>query len=387
MALAAKAGKLKAQGVDVISLSVGEPTWDTPKSIRQAGIKAIETGQTKYTPAAGSLQLKEAIVKNTKKWLGLTVKPSQVTCSIGAKFILFSAIQSLCDPGDEVIISAPYWVSYPSMVELAEAKLVVINTRAEEKFKLQPKDLKKNLTQKSKLLILNSPNNPTGAVFSESELKALAEVIRKYPNLYVLSDDIYNHLSFEEEMAPHILKVCPDLKDRVLIINSVSKNYSMPGWRLGWAVGKEEIIKAMSKFQSQSVSCASSISQAAAAYALTECTRELEESRQNLIRMRESALKMFGSISELEVWAPKGAFYLWIGVKKLYGSSTVSGGRDLIIESSADFVEALFQEKSIVCVPGEEFGYPGYIRIHFAVTEKKLQEACTRIQEFINSLS
>lgn len=383
MALGEKAQKLKAEGKNVISLTLGEPTWDTPEAICSAGIQAIKNGVTKYTPASGSQALKEAITVNAKKWLGLSLNPSQVTVSIGAKFILFSAIQTLCDPDDEVLIPTPYWVSYPAMVELAQARLIPVPTCVEKGFKLQSEVLKKYITKKSKVLILNSPNNPSGAVFSESDLKALAEVLRAYPQIYVLSDDIYNHLYFSGSMAPHLLQVSPDLKDRVLCINAVSKNYSMPGWRVGWALGDEEIIRAMSKFQSQSVSCASSISQVASAYALIHCDKELEETRKNLLKRRTLALKAFQEIKSLEVFPPEGAFYMWVNVKKLYGSSWREG----VIRSSADFVSALFQEKFVFCVPGEEFNYPGYVRIHFATDEKLIASACSRIKEFISSLS
>lgn len=383
MVLGARARKLKEQGKDVISLTLGEPTWETPKAICSDGVRAIREGYTKYTPAGGSEKLRQAIAQNTQKRLGLTVSSSQVTVSIGAKFILFSAIQSLCDPGDEALIPTPFWVSYPSMVDLAGAKLVPIPTHREENFKLQPATLEKYITKKSKVLILNSPNNPTGAVFSCEELKALAQVLSAHPQIYVLSDDIYNHLYFAGSMAPHLLQVCPELKDRVLAINAVSKNYSMPGWRVGWAVGNEEIISAMSRFQSQSVSCASSISQEASAYALSQCDKELEDTRKNLTAVRNIALKAFKRIKGLEVFPPEGAFYLWVCVKQLYGSSWKGG----VIKSSADFVEALFQEQSVLCVPGEEFYYPGYVRIHFAVDEKLLNSACSRIKEFISSLS
>ena len=383
MALGARANKLKEQGVDVISLSLGEPTWRTPEAICTAGIQAIKEGHTRYTPASGSQKLKQAIVSYTKKWFGFTVTPSQVTASIGAKFILFSAIQSLCDPDEEVLIPTPYWVSYPSMVELAQARTVPIPTRAEDGFKLKSNILKKHITEKSKILILNSPNNPSGAVLNKSDLESLAEVLMEYPQIYILSDDIYNHLYFSGPMAPHILQVCPDLKDRVLSINAASKNYSMPGWRIGWAVGNEKIIGAMSKFQSQSVSCASSISQEAVAYALVQCDKELEEARHNLIKIKNLALDTFQKIKGLEVFPPEGAFYLWVNVKKLYSSSYKGG----TIHSSADFVEALFQEKAVLCVPGEEFNYPGYVRIHFAVDETTLLSACNRIESFISSLS
>ena len=382
IALGAKAKELKAQGVDVISLTLGEPTWGTPKGISKAGIKAIKQGVTKYTPASGSQELKEAIVENTKKRLRLSVTPAQVTVSIGAKYILFSALQSLCDPEDEVLAPAPYWVSYPSMAELAQAQFKALPTQKEQGFKLKPDVLEKHITEKSKVLILNSPNNPTGSVLTESELKALAEVLKKHPNLYVLSDDIYNHLYFKSFQAPHLLQVCPELKDRVIAVNAVSKNYSMTGWRLGWAVGNKEIISAMSRFQSQSVSCASSISQFASIYALTQGDKELEKMQKNLIELKNQALPLFQSIKGLEVFPPEGAFYFWVGVKKLYGSSYK--GKPL--NSSADFVNFLLKEKSVLCVPGEEFGYPGYVRMNFALDKNKLQSASNRIKDFVSSL-
>ena len=383
MAFKEKADKLKAEGVDVISLSLGEPSWPTPPSICEAGIRAIQDGKTKYTPSSGTLELREAIATNTERWVGLTVKPSQITVSIGAKFILFSAIQTLCDPGDEIIIPTPYWVSYPSMAALAKATVVPVATRVEDNFKLQPDDLKRALTPKTKLLLLNSPNNPSGATFTKPEWEGLADVLMAHPQVYILSDDIYNHLYLSGPMAPHLLQACPDLKDRVLSVNSVSKNYSMPGWRVGWAVGHEKIIKSMSSFQSHAVSCACSIAQAASAYALNECDGELEKARQFLVKINEIAVKSFQKIPHLEVFPPQGAFYLWVGVKNLYGRSWKGG----TIQSSKDFVNALWEEKAVLCVPGEEFNYPGYVRIHFAIPEERLLMACSRVEEFIKELN
>ena len=382
MNLGAQAQEKKAKGVDVISLALGEPTWDTPPSICSAGIKAIQDGHTKYTSSSGSQKLKENIALNTEKWLGLPFHSSEVTVSIGAKFVLFSAIQSLCNPGDEVLIPTPYWVSYPAMVEFAQGTVVPIPTTWEQEFKIQPHILKKYLTPRSKLLILNSPNNPSGAVFNKDELKALAQVLKEYPHVYILSDDIYNHLYFSGSIAPHLLHVCPELKDRVLCINAVSKNYSMPGWRVGWALGNKTIIHAMSNFQSQTVSCASSISQEASAWALVNCDKELEQTRQHLIKTKALAMNLFQDIDQLDVFPPQGAFYLWVGVKKLFGA--ISGKKTL--ESSVHFVEELFENQSVLCVPGEAFGYPDYVRIHFAVDEKKLTSACSRIKNFISSL-
>ena len=383
MALSAKAQQRKAEGSDVISLSLGEPTWPTPQSICVAGKKAIDEGHTKYTPANGSLKVRESIAAYTSKQTGMEYSPNQVTVSIGAKFILFSALQSLCDPGDEVLVPAPYWVSYPAMTELAGAKLKALYCHPYHNFKLQPKDLDQEISSKSKVLILNSPNNPSGAVFSTSELKALGEVLRAHPQIYILSDDIYNELYFSQAVAPHLLQACPDLKDRVLCINAVSKNYSMPGWRVGWAVGNPELINAMSRFQSQSVSCTSSISQEATAWALKNCEKEVQETREFLIKIKELALQQFQNIESLDIFPPEGAFYLWVGVKKLFGKSCAK--RE--IKSSADFVESLFDAQSVLCTPGEAFGYPDYVRIHFAVDEKILLDACSRIRKFITALS
>ena len=383
LALGAKARKLKAQGVDVISLTLGEPTWNTPEAVCLAGIQAIKEGHTKYTPAHGMAQLQQAIIANTKKNLKLEVTPSQVTVSIGAKFILFSALQALCDPEDEVLIPSPYWVSYPAMVKLAHARFVPLPTRVEENFALKPKTLQEHITPKTKALILNSPNNPTGAVLSAEDLQALAKVLLAHPQIHILSDDIYNHLYFKGSMAPHLLQVSPALKDRTLIINAVSKNYSMTGWRVGWAVGNEEVISAMSRLQSQSVSCAPSVSQVASAYALNHCDKELDKIRQNLLKMRNTALEAFRQIEGLTVFPPEGTFYFWVGVKKLYGRSCK--GKPL--QSSADFVEALLREQKVLCVPGEEFGCPGYVRMHFAVNKEVLDAVCLRLKNFISSLS
>lgn len=384
MALGARAREKPSRGQKVISLALGEPTWPTPQAIGRAGVEAIRAGDTKYTPASGSLKLKESICQNTKKWLGFSPAPEEVTVSIGAKFILFSAIQSLCDPGDEVLVPTPYWVSYPAMVELAGGKLVPLPTTREQDFKLKPEILKQHLSPRSKILILNSPNNPSGYVFSTQELKALSEVLKLHPQLYILSDDIYNHLYFKDRMAPHLLQVCPELREKVVCINAVSKNYSMPGWRVGWAVGHKALMDAMSNFQSQAVSCACSISQTASAFALNHCDKELEDTRQHLIKTKDLALKHFQGIKNLKVFPPEGAFYLWVNVKYVLGLKTP---QNKTIHSSFQFVEELFKSQSVLCVPGEAFAYPGYVRIHFAVSEDILISACRRIQKFISSLS
>ncbi len=382
MALAEKAKILKSEGKDVISLSIGEPSWATPSSICSAGIRAIREGHTRYTPPGGSPELKKSIVSYTKKHLNMDIDISQVTVSIGAKFILFSALQALCDPGDEVLVPTPYWVSYPAMVELASAKLIPIQTTPEDHFKIRPDQLEKHITHRSKIFILNSPNNPTGSVLTTEELKALGQVLRKHPQIVVLSDDIYNHLYFLNPVAPHLLEVCPDLKDRVLCINAVSKNYSMTGWRVGWAVGPKDVIQAMSRFQSQSVSCASSISQEAARWALDHCDKEVEQMRQKLIKARDSALELFQNLDGLNVFSPDGTFYMWLGVQSLLSKQY----KQSIISSSADFAQCLLESQSVLCVPGEAFGCPGYMRIHFAIDASQMIQASERIQHFISQL-
>ncbi len=382
MALGLRARKLKKEGVDVISLALGEPAEGTPDFICSAGIQAIKEGHTRYTPASGSVTLKKAIQAHTKKTLDWDVQLSQITVSIGAKFVLFSALQALCDPEDEVLCPVPYWVSYPAMVELTGGSFISLSTKAEEGFKLKPEILEKHITPRSKLLILNSPNNPTGSAFTHLELKALAEVLKKHPRIYILSDDIYNHLYFDGPLAPHILHVSPELKDRVLAINSVSKNYAMTGWRVGWAVGAEPIISAMSRFQSQSVSCATALSQEASAVALLKGEEALIQTQKKLIKVREQALNLFQKLKGVEVFPPEGTFYLWLGVKKLYGLSF----KGRLIRSSFDFVETLFKEKAVLCVPGEAFGCPGYVRLHFAVEESRLKEAVNRMADFLASL-
>ncbi len=382
MALATRAQELKKQGVDVVSLSIGEPAWQTPESICSAGKKAIALGHTKYTPASGTLELRQSIVDYTQKTLKLDVGLSQVTVSIGAKFILFSALQALCDPEDEVLVPAPYWVSYPAMAQLVGARFVPIPLSKKDGFCLTPQVLERFITPRSKVLILNSPNNPTGFVFSKEQLKVLGDFLKTKPHLFILSDDIYNDMCFSGSIAPHLRALCPDLADRVLCVNSVSKNYSMTGWRVGWAVGKENIIQAMSRFQSQTVSCASSISQFATTWALKHGDKEVENLRKSLITTYKDVLKKWQNIKGLKVFPPKGAFYLWIGVQDLLNRS-YKGQK---ISSSAVFAEKLLQAESVLCVPGEAFGCSGYVRINFTVTKQLMDKALFRIKRFISHL-
>lgn len=376
LAIAAKAKELAAQGHKVISLSVGEPDWDTFEAIKRAGIDAIQSGQTKYAPAAGLPDLKSEIAKRTNRDLGTDYTPAQVTVTAGAKFVLFSAMQVLLDAGDEVLIPAPYWVSYPTMAELAGANPVIVEASAS--------GLEQRITPKTKILLLNSPSNPSGEVLSKEDLTAIADVLRKHPRIVVISDDIYNRLVFDgSKLAPHILQVAPDLKDRVIVVNGASKSFSMTGWRLGWAVGPQKVIAAMNSYQSQSVSCASPFTQLAVLTGLKQCDAEVEESVRLLKTRRELFVNGLNKIEGVEAQMPSGAFYVWANVQKLMGKTW--NGRDLT--GTRELAEALLEAEKVAVIPGIESGVEGYLRLSFALGEKDLSEAVNRIGRFVHSLT
>lgn len=376
LAIAAKAKELAAQGHKVISLSVGEPDWDTFEAIKRAGIAAIESGQTKYAPAAGLPDLKSEIAKRTNRDLGTDYTPAQVTVTAGAKFVLFSAMQVLLDIDDEVLIPAPYWVSYPTMAELAGAKPVIVDPSASR--------LEERITPKTKALLLNSPSNPSGEVISKENLTAIADVLRKHPRIILISDDIYNRLVFDgSKLAPHILQVAPDLKDRVIVVNGASKSFSMTGWRLGWAVGPQKVIAAMNSYQSQSVSCASPFTQLAVLAGLKQCDAEVEESVRLLKARRELFVDGLNKIEGVRAQLPSGAFYVWANVQKLMGKSWT--GRRLT--GTRELAEALLEAEKVAVIPGIESGVEGYLRLSFALGEKDLSEAVNRIGRFVRSLT
>lgn len=372
LALAAKAKELASKGVDVISLSVGEPDWDTFDGAKQAAIQAIQKGMTKYTPAAGTPSLRQLIADTTSRELGIPFEAGEVTVTAGGKFVLFSAFQMLLGPGDEVLIPAPYWVSYPTMVELAQGVPVIVPCGAESRFKLTPQLLRSRLNSKTKMLILNSPSNPTGEVYSAAELGALASVLREFPNVVVVSDDIYNRLIFtDDRVAPHILHAAPDLKDRTVIVNGASKAFSMTGWRVGWALGPKKLIQAMTDYQSQSVSCAATPSLAAAEYALAHSDEEILEARKKLRVRRDLFVSELNKIDGYSVSAPDGAFYLWVDVRPILQAKGMS---------SKDYSEWLLAERHIAAVPGLEFGLEGYLRISYALSESRIRQACSRLR-------
>lgn len=381
--LAATAKEMSAKGLDVIALSVGEPDWDTLSVAKAAGIKAIEGGQTKYTPSAGLPELRKAIAQITSEQTKVPYTPEEVTVSTGGKFVIFSALQSLIGRDDEVIIPSPYWVSYPTMVELAEGKPVIVDAGENENFKLTPDLLEKAITPKTKLLILNSPSNPTGLMYSNDELKALADVLSKHKNVYIMSDDIYNRLTFTQSCAPNLVEVAPDLKSRIMIVNGAAKSFSMTGWRVGWALGDKTWIAAMSNYQSQSVSCAPSISQIATIAALLHGEEELKASVVKLKDRCDFAVNALNEVPGLQAVRPDGAFYVWTKISDLFGKS-YKGQK---IQTSSDFSALLLEHKHVVCVPGIEFGTEGYLRISYAIEEKRMLEAVNRMKSFVEELS
>jgi aspartate aminotransferase len=381
--LAARAGEMKAAGKDVISLSIGEPDWGTFDKIKEAAIASIQKGQTKYSPPAGIPELRKAVAAQTSKDLGLEYKFDEVTCSTGAKFVLFAALQALVNPGDEVILVAPFWASYSTMVELADGVPRIAVCDEDTDFKMTPAILEKAITPKTKVLLLNSPSNPTGKTYTRDELSALAEVLRRHPQIAVISDDIYNRLSFNAKLAPHLLHVAPDLRSRVIVLNGASKTYSMTGWRLGWALGPKAVITAMSNYQSQSVSCASSPAQYGALEGILSCDADVERTVGVLREKRDVLLAELAKIPGVKTTVPEGAFYLWVGIKPFLGKK--HNGK--VVHTSADLCSLLLEEKLVAAVPGVEFGLEGYLRLSYALETAKGKEAIARIGDFLKGMT
>lgn len=378
--LVAKAKELQSQGHDVISLTVGEPDWPTYPAASEAGIEAIRKGITKYTPANGTVELRKAIIEATKRDIQQTYQVNEVAVTSGAKFAIFAALQVLCDKTDEVIIHSPYWVSYPTMVELADAKPVLVTCNEETGFKITADLLKKNITPNTKIFLFCSPSNPTGFVYSEKELKEIADVIKQHPRMVVITDDMYNRLMFDgSHCAPHILKVAPELKDRTIVINGGSKAYSMTGWRIGWAMGPQKVIQALGDYASQSTGAPSSIAQYAAVQAITQCESNIKETNQTLKKRLEAAMNEFKNIPEFKVYEPQGAFYLWVDIRKALGK-TYQGQK---IATSKDFCQVLLEKLFVATVPGEEFGNPGFMRLSFAIGSDRMAQAIQRMKKMI----
>jgi len=383
LVVAAKARALKAAGKPVINLTLGEPNFDTPLHIQDAGVHAIRNGQTRYTEISGTHELKAAIIGKFKRENGLEYAPEQIIAGTGAKQVIFNALMATLNPGDEVIIPAPYWVSYPEMVQLADGTPVFVTCPAVQDFKLLPAQLEAAITPKTKWLILNSPNNPTGAVYSETELKVLAEILLKHPHVHVMTDDIYEQLRFDGIADKTIAQVEPKLYDRTLTVNGVSKAYAMTGWRLGYAGGPKEIIKAMVVMQGQSTTSTSAISQAAAAEALNGDQFCVAKMRNEYQRRRDLMVGRINQTACLSVTAPPGAFYLYISCEKALGKTTADGRK---INTENDFVTYLLEQHNVAVVPGEAFGLSPFFRVTFAISDEEIIEACNRLHKACEEL-
>ena len=383
LTVAARAAELKAQGHDVIGLGTGEPDFDTPEHIKEGACKALFLGKTKYTAVEGILPLRKAIVEKFKRENEIEYQPEQIIVGLGAKHVIFNAFLATLNPGDEVIIPAPYWVSYPDMVEVADGVPVVVRCTVENHLKLSPGDLSEAITPKTKWLILNSPNNPSGMAYTKKELAALADVIRGVPHLYVLSDDIYEHLVYDGFQFTTLAQVAPDLKERILTVNGVSKTYAMTGWRIGYGAGPRVLIDAMIALQSHSTSNASSLSQEASLVALQEPQDFLHAWLKTYVDRRDKALEILNKTSGLSCLKPQGAFYLYFSCAALMGKKTPLG---TVIKSDTDLAAYLLDSAGVAVVPGVAFGLSPYFRISFATETKLLLEACRRISQAIELL-
>ena len=384
MVITAKAAQLKREGKKVIGLSAGEPDFDTPDHVKVAAIDAIHKGYTKYTNVEGIPELRQAIIDKFKKDNGLSYSINDVVVGTGGKQILFNALVGSINKDDEVIIPAPYWVSYPDMTLLAGGKPVIISCTQETDFKLTAKELEQVITKKSKWLILNSPSNPTGSCYSRKELEEIADVVRKHKNLYVMTDDIYEYIVYDNFEFFTFAQVAPDLKDRVLTVNGVSKSHCMTGWRIGYAVGPEILIKAMIKIQGQSTSNASSISQYAALAGISGSNDFLKPCLKAFDERRRFVVSKLNNIQGISCLLPKGAFYAYPNVSGLVGKKTNGG---VILKNDTDIVEWLLETAEVAAVPGVAFGLEPFFRISYATSLDLLKEAMNRIEKAVLSLS
>ena len=383
MATDQKARELKAQGRNIISLGAGEPDFDTPENIKEAAIRAIREGKTKYTTVDGIPELKEAIAAKFARENGLAYKPSQVNVSPGGKPVIFNAMMATLNPGDEVIVPAPYWVSYPDMVLLAGGTPVFAPTTAASGFKLKPAELEAVITPRTRWLILNSPSNPSGAAYTRDELKGLAEVLLRHPQVWILTDDMYEHLMFDDMTFWTIAQVEPALYERTLTMNGVSKAYAMTGWRIGYAAGPEPLIKLMAKVMSQSTSNPCSVSQYAAVEALNGTQDFIKPNAALFQKRRDLVVSMLNQASGLVCPTPEGAFYVYPSCEALIGRKAPSGR---VIGSDKDFANELLESEGVAVVFGAAFGLSPFFRISYATSEKVLEDACGRIQRFCASV-
>jgi aspartate aminotransferase len=384
MAVSAKARQLQREGRDVIALAAGEPDFDTPDNIKDAAVRAIWEGKTKYTDVDGLPELKAAICAKFQRENGLIYKPSQINVSPGGKPVLYNAFVATLSPGDEVVIPTPYWVSYPDMVYLAGGEPVFAPTSQATGFRLTPEGLEAAITPRTKWLVLNSPSNPSGAAYSRGELKALAEVLMRHPQVWVLTDDIYEHLVYDGFAFSTIAAVEPALYERTLTMNGVSKAYAMTGWRIGYAGGPEPLIRAMAKVMSQSTSNPSSVSQWAAVEALNGPQGFIKERCAVFEQRRDLVVSMLTQASGLECPKPEGAFYVYPSCQGLLGKTSPTGK---VIATDEDFASELLGDQGVAVVHGEAFGLSPYFRVSYATSSAILEDACTRIQRFCASLT
>ncbi|WP_321345408.1 pyridoxal phosphate-dependent aminotransferase [Breoghania sp.] len=382
-AVSGRARVLKAEGRDIISLAIGEPDFDTPAHIIEAANKAMAEGKTRYTNVDGTAELKAAIQRKFKVENGLDFASDQIVVSTGAKQVIFNVLLATVDPGDEVIIPAPYWVSYPEMTRIADGTPVIVNGAAENGFKVTAQALEAAITDKSRWLILNSPCNPSGAVYTADELSGLADVLLKYPQVGILSDDIYEHIIFGGQKFTSIIAVEPKLAERTVAVNGVSKAYCMTGWRLGYGGGPADIMREVRKLQSQSTSCASSISQAGALAALEGPQDCLVTNREAFCRRRDLLMPLLAEAG-LSCRKPDGAFYVLAGCSDFLGTKSPAG---VAVETDVDLAKVILEEAGVATVPGTAFGAPGFLRLSYAVDDEMLKQAVARIAGLCRSLT
>ncbi len=378
-----RARALRDEGHDVISLAAGEPNFDTPLNIQQAATKAMQAGETHYTMVEGILPLRQAICDKLKTDNGLDYDPPEIIVSAGGKQIIYNAMMATLEIGDEVIIPAPYWVSYPDIALLFGGEPVIVQTMQEASFKITPDQLSKSITSKSRWLFLNSPSNPTGAVYTREEFQALGEVLLEHPNVMIMTDDIYEKVIYAPSTFVNFCEVNPQLKSRTLIVNGLSKSHAMTGWRLGYGAAPEELIKGMKKLQGQSSLAPCSISQWAGVEALSGPQDAVKEMADEFSSRKELMLNAINKIDGLDCFDPAGAFYLFVSVKQFIGKSTIKGRT---IASDTDWVMGLMEEQGVSVVPGSAFGSDGYFRLSFAAAEADLVASCERIARFCESI-
>lgn len=382
LAITAKAKAMKASGIDVIGLGAGEPDFDTPQNIKQAAKQAIEQGFTKYTPVSGTKELKDAICRKLKNDNKLDYSSDEIIVSCGAKHSIFNAVLALCDENEEVIILAPYWLSYPQMLKLTGSKVVILETASKNNFKITPKQLHQAITPKTKLLILNSPSNPTGMVYAKGELQAIAKILTE-AGIFCISDEIYEKIIYDNQEHISIASLDEKMKKLAIVINGVSKSYAMTGWRIGYAAARKEIIQAMSNLQSHSTSNPASIAQVAAAAALSGPQQEVKKMVEEFQQRRDYMAERINKINGISCIKPQGAFYLFVDISKILKQAKYKGKA---IDNSLSLAQIILAEARVAVVPGGVFGADNYLRLSYAASMQNITRGLDRIEEFINKI-